>query len=134
MNLIITAGGTRERIDAVRTITNESTGRLGSLIAEEFLRRFALQSHTIYYICGVGSIIPDAEDPNIHIIRIEGTDQLQQEMSKLLRGQRISAVIHSMAVSDYRIKCVTTPEAIARDVIQRNSYFSRSTNILRREL
>lgn len=127
MNLIITAGGTRERIDAVRTITNDSTGRLGSLIAAEFLRRFATQSHTIYYLCGVGSIIPDVEDPDIHIIRIEGTDQLQHEMSKLLSGQHISAVIHSMAVSDYRIKCVTTPEAIARDVVQRNSYSSRST-------
>ncbi|MDR1596547.1 MAG: phosphopantothenoylcysteine synthase, partial [Treponema sp.] len=31
MNILISAGGTRERIDSVRSITNTATGRLGSL-------------------------------------------------------------------------------------------------------
>ena len=128
MNLIITAGGTRERIDAIRSITNDATGKLGSLIAEEFSRRIATQSHVIYFICGVDSVVPNVEDQNIHIIRVEGTDQLQSEITNLLSGQQISAVIHSMAVSDYKIKCVTTPESIAHEIIQRTAHFSRATS------
>lgn len=36
MRVLITAGGTSEKIDNVRSITNHSTGRLGCLIAEKF--------------------------------------------------------------------------------------------------
>jgi phosphopantothenate---cysteine ligase (CTP) len=118
LNLIITAGGTRERIDAVRTIANDATGRLGSLIAEEFSRRLAAREHTIYYLCGAGAVLPAADDPAIRIIRIEGTDQLEREMHNLLTAHRIDAVVHSMAVSDYKVSCVTTPEQVAENVAQ----------------
>ncbi len=119
MNLIVTAGGTRERIDAVRAITNDATGRLGSLIAAEFSRRLASQEHTIYYLCGAGSILPVTDDPNIRIITIEGTEQLQRELTALLRTGRIDAVIHSMAVSDYKINCVTTPDLVTEHVAEK---------------
>ena len=36
INVLITSGGTVEKIDAVRGITNFSTGKLGSLLAESF--------------------------------------------------------------------------------------------------
>ena len=36
--IIITAGGTSEKIDNVRKITNSSTGKLGKLIAEHLMR------------------------------------------------------------------------------------------------
>jgi phosphopantothenate---cysteine ligase (CTP) len=124
LNLIITAGGTRERIDAVRSITNGATGRLGRLIAEEFSARLAAREHTIYYLCGAGSVIPAVEDPAIRIIQIEGTDQLQSEMENLLTTQHIDAVIHSMAVSDYKVSCITTPEQIAENVARSASAFS----------
>lgn len=119
MNLIITAGGTRERIDSVRTITNDATGRLGSLIAGEFLRRLADGTHNIYYLCGIGAAIPDISDAKLHIIRIEGTKQLQDEMERLLTTQKVDAVIHSMAVSDYRVGSVTTLEMVAEAIYQK---------------
>ena len=119
MNLIVTAGGTRERIDPVRTIANEATGRLGSLIADELSRRLSAQEHTIYYLCGVDSASPAVNDPEIHIIRIEGTEQLQRELSGLLTTQHIDAVVHSMAVSDYKVSCVTTPGLIAESVAEK---------------
>ncbi len=119
LNLIITAGGTRERIDAVRTIANEATGRLGSLIAEEFSHRLAAREHTIYYLCGAGSAVPAVEDPGIRVIRIEGTRQLQEKLSGLLTTQRIDAVIHSMAVSDYKVRSITTPELIAEGMAEK---------------
>ena len=39
MKIIITAGGTSERIDDVRTITNSSTGRLGYAIGRAFAEK-----------------------------------------------------------------------------------------------
>lgn len=36
--IIVTSGPTNEQIDAVMKITNMSTGALGSIIAETFLR------------------------------------------------------------------------------------------------
>jgi len=123
MNLIITAGGTRERIDTVRTITNEATGKLGSLIAEEFSRRLEDREHTIYYLCGIGSIVPKVRDENIHVIYIEGTSQLQSEMERLLTSHEIHAVVHSMAVSDYRVKTITTME-ILENIIRKKFLLS----------
>ncbi len=116
---IITAGGTKERIDAVRAITNDATGRLGSLIAEEFSRRLMNKPHTIYYLCGIGSVIPNIEDANLHIIRIGGTEQLLDEMKYLLITQKIDAVIHSMAVSDYKVNSVASLELLANEIYQR---------------
>ncbi len=113
MDVIVTAGGTKEKIDTVRSITNGSTGRLGSLIAQEFSHRLSAQEHTIYYLCGVGSVLPKTEDPNVRIVPIEGTAQLQSEMYRLLTTQKIDAVVHSMAVSDYTVGCVTAQEQIA---------------------
>ena len=40
MKVIITAGGTSERIDDVRTITNSSTGRLGYAIGKTFAEKY----------------------------------------------------------------------------------------------
>ena len=39
MNTLITSGGTSEKIDRVRSITNHSTGQLGKIIAETFLNK-----------------------------------------------------------------------------------------------
>ena len=46
-NIIITAGPTNERIDAVMKITNMSTGALGNVIAETFLKDKADEIGTI---------------------------------------------------------------------------------------
>ncbi len=118
MNLIITAGGTRERIDSVRTITNDATGRLGSLIAKEFSQRLLKIPHNIYYLCGQSAAVPEITDTSIHKIRIEGTDQLFHEMKSLLTTQKIDAVIHSMAVSDYKVSSITTLEILVKKMQQ----------------
>ena len=46
MNIFITSGGTRIPMDPVRSITNMSTGRFGSEIAKEFLRK----GHNVLYL------------------------------------------------------------------------------------
>ena len=35
-NVLVTSGGTSDPIDSIRSITNKSTGKPGSLIAEGF--------------------------------------------------------------------------------------------------
>ena len=109
MNVLITAGGTSEAIDPVRTITNSATGRLGSLVAE----RFAQESTTenIFYIASQGAYKPDNE--KTRIIPITDTAGLEAAVLKAMQENSIDVIVHSMAVSDYRVRTVTTAELLA---------------------
>ncbi len=116
MKFIITSGGTKERIDSVRSITNGATGRLGSLIADELSRRLSSVEHTIYYLCGSFAVVP--KSGSVRIIQIEGTDDLQDKLENLLKTEQIDAVIHAMAVSDYKVKSVTAPELVSASLYE----------------
>lgn len=107
MKLIITAGGTSERIDDVRAITNTSTGRLGHAIGEQFLET---PVETIYYLHGIKATPLKGE--KVKAIPIEGVRDLDAQMQRLLREEKIDAVVHAMAVSDFMVKKVTTLEQI----------------------
>ena len=102
MKIIITSGGTSERIDDVRMITNRSTGKLGSLIADAF--RGAAPDAEIIYVCSETAILPEML---CGIIKIESAGELRRTLEKLLAAEKIDAVIHAMAVSDYSVKAVT---------------------------
>ena len=52
MKIVITAGGTSEKIDDVRTITNSSTGRLGYAVGTAFLQQYADELEAVYYLHG----------------------------------------------------------------------------------
>ena len=109
MDFIITAGGTAERIDQVRSITNSSTGALGVKISEAIHNRFP--NAGIYYVCGARAMVPDFY--GVSIIRITDTADLQKVLTNLLTSRKISAVIHAMAVSDYRVRSVYTAQNLA---------------------
>jgi len=187
--VIVTAGGTAEKIDAVRKIANSATGRLGSLITDEFARQGRGRVARVYYVCGEGAALPRAERarmkagatplpepepepedsygavdaqaagamatgvlesdtlvPNalapdalesdalapdalapdalapdalahdaveIEVVRAEGVAGVEAALRQLLTAERIDAVVHSMAVSDYRVKRLTTAESLA---------------------
>lgn len=110
MKIIITAGGTSEKIDDVRTITNTSTGRLGYAIGEAFANKYADRLEKIYYLHGTRA--PYVEHEMVEPIMIGGVDDLQQQLTKLLTEEKIDAVVHAMAVSDYVVKEVTTLDRI----------------------
>ena len=95
MNVLVTSGGTVEKIDNVRSIINRSTGKLGSLITEEF----SLQGCNVFYICN-----KQALQPNANIIYIDSVDSLKGAITDLLKSTEIRIIIHAMAVSDYRLK------------------------------
>lgn len=110
MNIIITAGGTSERIDDVRTITNSSTGRLGFTIGTVLAEQYGKQIETIYYLHGLRAAYP--VHAKIQPVAIEGVLDLQRELKRLLTTEKIDAVIHAMAVSDYLVHEVTTLDRI----------------------
>jgi len=93
--IIITSGGTAEPIDHVRSITNRSTGRLGSLIAQ----RFCDAGAWVEYVHGPGAAVPDGA----FLRPVQTADDLQAAL-RALCAQRVDAMIHGMAVSDYRVK------------------------------
>jgi len=128
MNILITAGGNTEKIDDVRAIRNTGTGRLGALIAEKFA--LADNANRVFYICDHHaekpfelksfraflerygqyddiSILAEAHD-RISVSYADDVISLGDEVNRVCSAQRIDAVVHSMAVSDYRVKNVTT--------------------------
>lgn len=113
-NIIITAGGTSEPIDNVRRITNTGTGWLGSLIADAFARNPSVRR--IFYICSPYAVRPQSE--RVTAVEIQTVSDLQTTVTNVLNEYRIDAVIHSMAVSDYTVRAVSTVEHIAGDLKQ----------------
>ncbi len=108
--IIITAGGTSERIDNVRKITNSSTGKLGFVIANKIIELKNDVIDKIYYVCSKNSYKPDNE--KIEIIEVFDTNDLKKTIEKLLRENEINYFIHAMAVSDYTVDFVTTARRI----------------------
>ena len=108
-NILITAGGTSEPIDNVRCITNTSTGRLGSLIADEFAKIKDVDK--IFYVCAASAVRPKSE--RVQSIVINTVDDLQGAVKWLMSTEQIDAVIHSMAVSDYTVRAVSTTDRLA---------------------
>ena len=96
MNILITAGGTSEKIDNVRSITNHSTGRLGKEIGDTFLA----QGHHVTYVTTPQAVRPTSES-NLTLIEIETTKELESALLEQFRHQTFDGIIHSMAVSDF---------------------------------
>jgi phosphopantothenoylcysteine synthetase/decarboxylase len=92
MRVLVTAGGTRERIDDVRVIANLSTGRLGARIAN--VAQDA--GHEVMLLRGLHAERPSAG------VDCEVFDDSAQ-LAALLRRHvpRADAVFHAAAVSDY---------------------------------
>lgn len=115
MNIVITAGGTSEYVDKVRKITNSSTGKLGSIIANKILESKNISN--LYYITTKKSIKPKCiDDIRLHIIEIETTLELKDVVEKVLKKHKIDVFIHSMAVSDYMIDYVTTAQMLTNEI------------------
>lgn len=123
--IIITAGGTSEKIDNVRKITNSSSGKLGMTIANHLLQEN--KDILIYYICSKNSLRPF--DNRVKIIEIDGTIDLKNKIEKLLVNEHIDYFIHSMAVSDYMTDYVTTIEKIKESIRKSDNIDEAFSNI-----
>lgn len=113
MNILITAGGTSEKIDDVRKISNTGTGRLGSLIADCFLED---PETCVTCLCSENAVHP--KNPRARIVSISDVHSLQQAVERELHQTAFDAVIHSMAVSDYTVGGSFSAEALAAQLAQ----------------
>ena len=94
MKILVTSGGTSEKIDRVRSITNHSSGKLGKIITETLLKA----GHEVCLITTLQAVKP-VSHPNLTIIEIKNTADLLQVMKDKITDYHV--LIHSMAVSDY---------------------------------
>lgn len=123
--IVITAGGTSERIDNVRKITNSSSGKLGMIIANYLLKEN--DDLIIYYVCSKNSLRPT--DERVKVIEIDGTIDLKNRIETLLLNEKIDYFIHSMAVSDYMTDYVTSLERIKQSVKNNDNLDEAFSNI-----
>lgn len=93
LNVVVTAGGTREYLDDVRVLTNISTGKLGSRIAQLFIDH----GHNVTYVAPLSACTPS--DRNYQWANVTNTESVMDTMERLV--PLADVVIHSMAVSDF---------------------------------
>ncbi|WP_263081356.1 bifunctional phosphopantothenoylcysteine decarboxylase/phosphopantothenate--cysteine ligase CoaBC [Endozoicomonas sp. Mp262] len=105
INLMITAGPTREEIDPVRYISNYSSGKMGYALAEAAVEAGA----TVTLVSGPVTIpAPD----RVSVIDVTSAREMHQAVHGNMNGQDI--FIGCAAVSDYR------PEEILREKIKKD--------------
>ena len=123
-NIIITAGPTNERMDAVMQITNMSTGALGATVAEEFLKTKGEEIESLYYLSPKLAKKPQIESDKLKLIQIDTAESLLNKLKEILTSTKIDAVIHSAAVGDYTGEyAITAPllaEEIAKNIYKKN--------------
>lgn len=103
---LVSSGGTREKIDEARFITNSSTGELGSLICRALAGR--IECEKIFYVCGIGAALPGTG--KTEIIRVSDTDSTIEAVKNILSNNAVDGIFHAMAVSDYRVKSIQTKD------------------------
>ena len=94
MKILITSGGTTEKIDSVRGITNHATGTLGKYIAEAFLEK----GYQVTLVTTKEAVKPK-DHPLLTVQIITNVDSLLSTLEPLVKTHDV--FIHSMAVSDY---------------------------------
>ena len=105
MDVLVTAGGTSEPIDNVRSITNHSSGGLGKAIAESFLAA----GHTVTYVTTKHALRP-TQQLDLSIKEIETTVELATTLEQLFAEKQFDAIVHAMAVSDFTTEAAQTEE------------------------
>ena len=91
--VLISAGGTREPIDAVRFVGNRSSGRMGVALAAEARRRGAR-------VTLLGANLAVVPPQGIELVETPTASDLETEA--LARGVEADVVIMAAAVADYR--------------------------------
>ena len=91
--VLVTAGGTAEAIDSVRTISNRSSGKMGFAIAAEAARRGA----EVVLVAGIAT-----QPTPFGVRRIDVESALAMRDAVLAEFERASIVIKAAAVADFR--------------------------------
>lgn len=91
--VLVTAGGTVERIDPVRYITNDSSGKMGFAIAEA-ARNMGAQ---VIVVAGQTQVCPPE---GVTLVRVESAQDMYEAV--MSRYPEVDLVVKTAAVADYR--------------------------------
>jgi len=90
-----------------------SSGKLGSIIAGKFSDELDVEK--IFYLCGKNSFKPQTD--KLEVNYVDSVSSLENSVKKVIGKAGIDIIIHSMAVSDYRVKSVTSTVNLADFVL-----------------
>ena len=93
MKLVVTAGPTREKWDAVRYLSNRSSGKMGFAIAGEAARRGA----DAVLVSGPAAL---ADPPGVRVVRVESAAEMYEAVKS--EWADAHALVMAAAVADYR--------------------------------
>lgn len=93
MRLLVTAGPTIERIDAVRFLSNRSSGRFGYAIAHEAARR----GHDVTLVSGPVAL---GAPRRVRVVRVESAREMLAACRRAWR--RADTLVMAAAVADFR--------------------------------
>lgn len=91
--VLVTAGGTIERLDPVRYLTNDSSGKMGFAVAEAA----RLMGAEVTLVAGRASVAPPS---GINVVRVSSAQDMLDAVLERFDGTDI--VVKAAAVADYR--------------------------------
>ena len=113
MKILIAAGATKEYIDAIRFISNDSSGKMGIALLKEAIKR----KHTVKFIYGSGSALTKRT-----IKKISDTDGVEKVINAITYAHFREAVLSE--ISDCEI--FICPAAISDFTIERKNFKIKS--------
>ena len=106
VNILITAGPTREAIDPVRFLSNRSSGKMGYEMAAAFARA----GHAVLLVSGPTALdVPDGVD----FLPVESAAEMHEAVERHIR--RMDVAVFAAAVADY------APAAFASEKIKKSN-------------
>jgi phosphopantothenoylcysteine decarboxylase/phosphopantothenate--cysteine ligase len=92
MRFLVTAGPTEEYLDAVRFLSNPSSGKMGYAVAEQARRR----GHSVTLVSGPVSLAPPR---GVHVVPVVSAREMHRAVHR--HFPRAHAVVMTAAVSDF---------------------------------
>jgi phosphopantothenate---cysteine ligase (CTP) len=108
MNCIVTAGPTYEPLDEVRRLTNFSTGKLGTELANFLTAR----GHKVTLLIGESATY--AGERKAQSVKIFSTTADLRAQLKSFSGKKVDAIFHAAAVSDFAFGKMFTRDAAGK--------------------
>ena len=105
VSVVVSAGGTREPIDAVRVIANRSSGKQGYAVAAEAASRGAAVT--------LVSTVTLPTPSGVEVVEVETADEMQRAMTELSADRDV--IVMSAAVADFRPKVAADGKLKKRD-------------------
>jgi phosphopantothenoylcysteine decarboxylase/phosphopantothenate--cysteine ligase len=127
IKVILTAGPTHEKIDDVRFISNNSSGKMGYAIADELASRGA----HVTIISGPVSILPS--NKNVEVVNVLSASQMREAVKERFADCNIALLV--AAVADYKPintvvgKIKKTDNNIQLDLVQTEDILSEIASL-----